>query len=115
MNPNATMLSLEAVVLFSNNRTAHWLQTKSSEELEEHCVGQGFVHLNLRSHRERRCKIQEERAQAVQAKQLALLHLQEKSIKENQRLTNDFRGRSRMLKREGGLSDQDGCAQHTRS
>ena len=32
--PNATTLSLEALILFSNNKTANWLQEKSPTERE---------------------------------------------------------------------------------
>ena len=32
--PNATTLSLEGIILFSNNKTATWLQDKSPKEKE---------------------------------------------------------------------------------
>ena len=83
--------SLEVVVPFSNNRTAHWLQTKSSEEQEELlCKARLCAPEFKKLYRERRCKFQEERTQALQAKQLALLRLQEKAIKEKEKLPNDL-------------------------
>ena len=33
--PNASTLSLEAMVLFSNNRTASWLSSKSPDEIHK--------------------------------------------------------------------------------
>lgn len=33
--PNATTMSLEAMVMFSNNKTAKWLQTKTAKEREQ--------------------------------------------------------------------------------
>ena len=33
--PNATTLSIEAMILFSNNKTARWLNSKSEEERQQ--------------------------------------------------------------------------------
>ena len=89
--PNATTLSLEAVILFSNNKTAKWLQSKTAEEKEElfhkarHCAVE-FQKL----YRERKQILQEERAQIWKSKQAALLRLQEKALKEKETLTNEL-------------------------
>lgn len=41
--PNATTLSLEAVILFSNNKTAQWLHEKSLAEREELLSSKSYI------------------------------------------------------------------------
>ncbi len=89
--PNASTLSLEALVLFTNNETAKWLDSKPHTEVTQllqkaRSVAPEFKRL----YRERREKMLQERAQLLQAKQRALLAAQEKKLKEKEKLTQDI-------------------------
>ena len=89
--PNAATMSLEALILFSNNKTSQWLHEKSTPEKEEllkkaRACGPEFKQL----YRARKQHLHEERAKILQAKQRALLRLQKKAMETKEKLTNDL-------------------------
>ena len=76
--PNATTLSLEGIILFSNNKTATWLHNKSPEEKEElFRKARKLAPEFKQMYTSRRQQLLEDRAQVLE-KQLALQKLQEK-------------------------------------
>ena len=80
-----------SIIINKADKGNTWMALLSSEEQEELLHKARLCAPEFKKlYRERRCKLQEERAQALQAKQLALLHLQEKAMKEKERLTNDL-------------------------
>ena len=88
--PNASTLSLEAMVLFSNNKTAQWLNSKPQAEVKEllqkaRKVAPEFKQL----YKDRRKQMLEERARLLQAKQHALQAAQEKSLRRKEQLTKE--------------------------
>lgn len=89
--PNAITLSLEAVILFSNNKTAQWLHKKSISEREELLQKARTCAPEFRKlYRTRKQHLLEERAKILQSKQRALLRLQEKALELKEKLTNDL-------------------------
>ena len=83
-------MSREVVILFSNNKTAKWLLSKTAEEKEElfHKARRAIKLQKL--YREQKQILQEERAQIWKSKQAAPLRLQEKALKEKETLTNEL-------------------------
>ena len=74
--PNATTLSLEGLILFSTNKTAAWLMSKSQEEKEELFKKARSLASDFRAlYKQRRVKLLEDRAKVLQDKQLALQRL----------------------------------------
>ena len=89
--PNASTLSLEAMIMFTNNKTASWLNTKTLKEREEflkqaRCMAPEFKHL----YKIRRQKLLEERAKLLRAKRLQLEKLQTKKLKEKEELAQEI-------------------------
>ena len=89
--PNATTLSLEAMILFTNNQTASWLRAKPIEEVQElmkkaRSMAPEFKH----QYEERRKRMREQRIELLRAKQLAVLAAQERSVKQKEQLTQDI-------------------------
>ena len=89
--PNASTLTLEAMVLFSNNKTAQWLNSKPQAEVKvllqkPRKVAPEFKQL----YKERRKQMLEGRAQLLQAKQHALQAAQEKSLRRKEQLTKEI-------------------------
>ena len=81
--PNASTLSLEAMVLFSNNRTVSWLSSKSADEIQSllqqaRTLAPEFKRL----YKDRREQIIKDRTQILYAKEQALKAAREKVIKE---------------------------------
>ena len=71
--PNATTLCLDGMILFANNQTSHWLDSKSVEEKYDlfkkaRSPAPGFKQL----YKLRRQKLLEERSKMLQTKQLQL-------------------------------------------
>ena len=89
--PNASTLSLEAMVLFSNNRTASWLASKSADEIQW-LLQQARTSAPefKRFYKDRKEKITKDRAQILRAKELALQAAREKLIKEKERLSHEI-------------------------
>ena len=89
--PNASTLALEAMVLFSNNKTAKWLQSKTKAEVAELMQKAREVAPEYkRLYNERRKKLQEERIQLLKAKQKELQKSQERSLHQKESLTKDI-------------------------
>ena len=89
--PNASTLSLEAMVLFSNNRTASWLSSKSADETQKllqqaRTLAPEFKKL----YKDRREKIIKDRAEMLRAKEEALQAVREKLVKERERLSHEI-------------------------
>ena len=89
--PNASTLSLEAMILFSNNRTASWLSEKSADEIET-LLQQARTSAPKfkRLYRDRREQIAKDRAQILRAKEQALQAARDKAIKEKERLSHEI-------------------------
>ena len=89
--PNASTLSLEAIVLFSNNKTASWLQSKPQDEKEKLLRKARLCAIDFKKlYRARKLRLQEQRAEIWRSKQVALQRLREKQLKEKEKLTNDL-------------------------
>lgn len=89
--PNASTLSLEGLILFSNNKTASWLQQKSLEEREALFRNARRLAPEFRDlYKKRRHKLLEDRAKVLRDKQMALQRIQEKKFKEKEKLTEDI-------------------------
>ena len=85
--PNASTLSLEAMIMFTNNKTASWLNSKMVKEREEIMrQARSITPEFKRLYRNRRQKLLEERAKLLQAKRLQLERLQAKKLKEKEEL-----------------------------
>ena len=89
--PNATTIALEGLVLFSNNKTAQWLNEKSFEDREAlfkkaRKIAPEFKDL----YKQRRRKLLEDRAKVLRDKQLALQKLREKKFREKEKLTEEI-------------------------
>ena len=86
--PNASILSLEAMVLFSNNKTAKWLSEKDPvERVELLKKARDCAPEFKRQCQAWKKKLLEEWANLLQAKQAALARLQQKSLQEKENLT----------------------------
>ena len=89
--PNATTLSLKAMILFTNNQAASWLRDKPIEEVQELMKkARSMAPEFKRQYKERRKRIREERIKLIRAKQLAVLAAQERSVKQKEQLTQDI-------------------------
>jgi E1A/CREB-binding protein len=89
--PNASTLALEAMVLFSNNKTAKWLQSKTKAEVAELMQKAREVAPEYkRLYTERKKKLQEDRIQLLKTKQKALQKSQENSLRQKEHLTQDI-------------------------
>ena len=89
--PNASTLSLEAMIMFANNKTTSWLNIKTLKEREEfikqaRCMAPEFKHV----YKIRRQKLLEERDKLLQAKRLQLEKLQAKKLKEKEELAQEI-------------------------
>ena len=85
--PNATILSLEAMILFCNNKTAEWLNSKTATERGELLRKARSCMSDLKHrYQVRKKQLLEDRVKSLQAKQAALLHLQEKKLREKENL-----------------------------
>ena len=89
--PNASTLSLEAIVLFTNNRTASWLNSKTHGEVTQllqkaRSIAPEFKRL----YHQRREQMLQKRAELLQAKERALLAAQQKKLKEKEKLTQEI-------------------------
>lgn len=89
--PNATTLSLEAMIMFSNNKTASWLHTKTLKEREELMKKARSVIPEFKQlYRVRRQQLLEARASLLQAKRLQLEKLQAKKQREKEGLVQEI-------------------------
>ena len=84
-------LSLEGIILFTNYKTATWLQNKSPDEKEELFRKARKLAPELKwMYPSRWQQLLEDRAQVLKEKQLALQKLQEKHLKEKEKRTEDI-------------------------
>ena len=86
--PNATTLSIEALILFSSNKTGAWLERKAPEEKEAlfrkvRRLAPEFKEL----YKQRQKGLLEDKAKVLRAKQLALQRLSAKRVIEKEKLT----------------------------
>ena len=89
--PNATTLSLEAMILFSNNKTMNWLASKSPEEVKYLLQAARKIAPEFRKlYKERKQNILEQRIEALHAKQHALEAARLKQLKIKENLTKDI-------------------------
>ena len=84
--PNATTLSLEALILFNNNQTSKWLDEKEASVQAELMAKARKCGLEFKKQYKRNRKMLEERNEILRAKQAALAHLQEKKVMEKENL-----------------------------
>ena len=80
--PNATTLSLEAMILFSNNKTMNWLASKSPEEVQQLLQAARKIAPEFRRlFKERKQNILKEYIKALHEKQHALEAARVKQLK----------------------------------
>ena len=89
--PNASTLSLEAMVLFSNNKIAQWLNKKPQAEVKDllhkaRSAAPEFKQL----YEERRKQMLEEWTQLLKAKEQALQAAKEKFLRQKEQLTQEI-------------------------
>ena len=89
--PNATTLSLEAMILFSNNKTMNWLTSKSPEEVQHLLQTARKIAPEFRRlFKERKQNILEARIRALHEKQHALEAARIKQLRLKENLTKDI-------------------------
>ena len=89
--PNATTLCLEGMILFANNKTSRWLDSKSQEERQDLLKKARIIAPEFKQlYRIRRQKMLEERSKMLQAKQLQLERMRQKKLKEKEHLTENI-------------------------
>ena len=89
--PNATTLSLEAMILFSNNKTMNWLTSKSPEEVQQLLQAARKIAPEFRRlFKERKQNILEECIKALHEKQHALEAARVKQLRIKENLTKDI-------------------------
>ena len=89
--PNASTLSLEAMVLFSNCSTASSLSSKSADGIQKLLQqAQTLVPEFKRLRKDRREQVIKDRAQLFGAKEEALQAVREKVIKQKERLSHEI-------------------------
>ena len=89
--PNATTLSLEAMILFSNNKTMNWLTSKSPEEVQHLLQAARKIAPEFRRlFKERKQNILEARIRALHEKQHALEAARIKQLRLKENLTKDI-------------------------
>ena len=89
--PNATTLSLEAMILFSNNKTMNWLTSKSPKEVQHLLQTARKIAPEFRRlFKERKQNILEARIRALHEKQHALEAARIKQLRLKENLTKDI-------------------------
>ena len=89
--PNATTLSLEAMILFSNNKTMNWLTSKSPEEVQHLLQAARKVAPEFRRlFKQRKQIILDARIRALHEKQHALEAARIKQLRRKENLTKDI-------------------------
>ena len=89
--PNATTLSIEGMILFSNNKTARWLNSKSEEERQQLMQKARTLAPEFRKqYKLRKLNLLQERARILQAKKMELERMREKRLKEKEELTQSI-------------------------
>ena len=89
--PNAHTVSLEGLILFSNNKTARWLITKSEEERRKILSVAIAKGPELRRvYKERRIAMLHERAESLRKKQAEKEKRKQQDLQEKEKLTQDI-------------------------
>ena len=89
--PHASMLSLEAHILFSNNKTNEWLESKSQDELKSLMeTARKLVPKHKQKFRERLAAIQAHRTEVQQKQEKEKQAAKQKFLLEKERITTDM-------------------------
>ena len=89
--PNASTLSLEAMVLFSSNKTMKWLNSKSAEEVQHLLrMARQKAPEFKRLFKQRKQDIMEGRIKALHEKQCALDAARKRGLRLKEKLTQDI-------------------------
>ena len=89
--PHASTLALEAHILFLNNKTATWIESKSSEERSAlMTTARRSAAQHRRKFRERLIQIEEERVKLQQKKETEKRVTERKVILEKEKITSDI-------------------------
>ena len=82
---------MEGLILFSNNKTASWLSTKSVKEREELFKKARKLAPEFRQqYQKRREKLLEDRSKILRDKQMALQHAHDKLLHDKEKLTKEI-------------------------
>jgi len=86
--PNATYIALESLLLYSHNKTATWLESKTIEEKKRLLhAARTLTSVHRANFRKRREEIELKRKEALLQKERERVRKQEKEIKEKEELT----------------------------
>lgn len=86
--PNANLIALESLILFSHNRTATWLDQRSCDETKELLQAARMLAPSLRmKFKTRRQEIARKRQEDVQKRAQAIARKELKTVKEKEKLT----------------------------
>ena len=89
--PNASTLSLEAMVLFSSNKTMKWLDSKSAEEIQHLLQAARKKEPEFKKlYKQRKQDILEGRIKALHEKQCALDAARKRGLRLKEKLTQDI-------------------------
>ena len=89
--PNARLLALEAHILFTTNKTAKWLDSKSVDEKEKlFAMAQKASPQHQRAFRERQKAIQEQRQEALRLKQVEMERKQQRALQRKEKCTSEL-------------------------
>ena len=89
--PNARLLALEAHILFTSNKTAMWLDSKSAEEKEKlFAMVRKASPQHQKAFRERQKAIQEQRHEALRLKQVEIERKQQRALQRKEKYTSEL-------------------------
>ena len=89
--PHATMLSLEAHILFSNNKTREWLESKSPDELKLLMeIAKKSVPKHKQKFKERLATIQAHRTETQQKQEKQKQAAKQRFLLEKEKITTDM-------------------------
>ena len=86
--PNARHIALESLILFSQNKTSDWLQSKSPVEIERLLqASRKLTKIHRENFKKRKEEIQAKRLEMLQQKALVMSKKRERDLKEKEKLT----------------------------
>lgn len=89
--PNATVIALESIILYSHNKTSNWLDQKGSEEKETLLeAARSLAPVMRKKFKERREVIEARSAAAIQKKKEEIQRKQLQAVKEKEILTKEI-------------------------
>ena len=89
--PSATLLALEAHIMFTNNKTAHWLTQKNEEEKEKLLsVARKLGPMHRKKFRERLAYLKVQQEEALQKKQEEAEKQRKKLLLQKEKLTGEI-------------------------